>query len=575
MIQRLLPLCIAAAAVGVGAAEPPADVVVRDAKIVTVDGASSVRSAMAIRDGRIAAVGSFQDTAAHIGPNTRFVAMQGRTVLPGLIDSHVHPTGASMIEHDHPIPQMESVADVLRYIRGRSDELPGGAWIQVRQVFITRLREQRYPTRRELDAAAPGHPVIFSTGPDASLNTLALEQSGIDRNFRVTDGGPGFAEKDPATGEPTGIIRGCTRYVKVKATTRPASDDEQNSRLLALFKDYNENGFTSILDRDASPAALKRYQGLRERRRLTLRIGASHHLDTIGPLPEIEGKIQEIAKHPLNAPDPFLQLVGVKAYLDGGMLTGSAYMREPWGVSRIYGITDPAYRGVLFIPNDRLTSIVETTVKTGLAFTAHSVGDGAVHALLDAYEAVNARIPVRPTRSTITHSNFMSAEAIKRCAALGVPVDIQPAWLYLDTHTLVQQFGYDRLRYFQPLRSLFAAGAIAGGGSDHMQKIGALRSINPYHPFLAMWVALTRKSRSFDRPLHPEEALTREQAIRFYTLNNAHILRREKELGSLEPGKLADFIVLDRDILTCPVDDVKETRVLSTYVGGSLVSGKE
>ena len=215
--------------------------------------------------------------------------------------------------------------------------------------------------------------------------------------------------------------------------------------------------------------------------------------------------------------------------------------------------------------------IVRATVESGLQFTAHSVGDGAVHALLDAYEEVNEQTPVAPTRPCITHSNFMSREAIEQAARLGVVVDIQPAWLYLDTRTLAAQFGYDRLRYFQPLQSLFAAGVIAGGGSDHMQKIGSLRSINPYNPFLGMWVAVTRRAKGYEGRLHPEEALTREQAIRFYTINNARLLFLEDQVGSLEAGKLADFVVLDRDILTCPEDEIRETRALATYLDGKRV----
>jgi predicted amidohydrolase YtcJ len=127
------------------------------------------------------------------------------------------------------------------------------------------------------------------------------------------------------------------------------------------------------------------------------------------------------------------------------------------------------------------------------------------------------------------------------------------------------------MRYFHPLRSLFAAGAITGGGSDHMQKIGDLRAINLYNPFLGMWVTITRGAKWYDDRLHPEEALTREQAIQFYTRNNAYLLFWEKDLGSLEAGKRADFIVLDRDLLTCPVDDVKDTRVLQTWVEGRQV----
>jgi predicted amidohydrolase YtcJ len=246
-------------------------------------------------------------------------------------------------------------------------------------------------------------------------------------------------------------------------------------------------------------------------------------------------------------------------------------MREPWGISKIYAITDPNYRGLLYIPKDKLLPIVQTTAESGLQYTAHSVGDGAVHALLDVYEELSAKMPIAKTRPCITHSNFMSKESVQKLPKLGVVVDIQPAWLYLDTRTLTAQFGYDRLRYFQPLRSIFEVGGIAGGGSDHMQKIGSFRSVNPYNPFLGMQTTITRKAKLYDGQLHPEEALSREQALRFYTINNAYLMFLEDQVGSLEEGKRADLIVIDRDVLSCAEDTIKDTQVLRTYVNGKLV----
>ena len=550
------------------AAEP--DLILHHGKIVTVDAAFSVRQAIAVTGNRITAVGDDDAVLRSKGPGTVLVDLGGKMVMPGLIDSHVHPE-AAMTEFDHPVPDMETIQDVLDYIRARAKAVPVGDWVEVSQVFITRLREQRYPTRAELDRAAPRNPVIFATGPDASLNSLALKLSLIDRDFKVTDGGTGFVEKDPQTGEPTGILRNCTRFVKDRPTGRQPAEQAHYRRTLELFKDYNSVGLTTVCDRNASPSAIARYKKMLDRGDLTLRLAISQHIDTLGPIEDVERRIREVAESPLCRPNPMLRIIGIKTFLDGGMLTGSAYLREPWGVSGIYSITDPAYRGVLFIPKERLRPIVETAVECGLQFTAHSVGDGAVHTLLEVYEEINRTRPIRATRPCITHANFMSREAVEKLPQLGVSVDIQPAWLYLDTRTLVKQFGYDRLRYFQPLRSIFDSGGLACGGSDHMQKIGSLRSINPYNPFLGMWTAITRRARWYDGRLHPEEALSREQAIRLYTRNNAYILFLDDQVGSLEPGKLADLVVLDTDLLTCREDAIRDARVLRTYLNGKLV----
>lgn len=564
-------LAVTALALPLSAAE--ADLILHRGKIATVDERFSLREALAVKDGKLLAVGTSAEVLKLKGPRTEVVDLQGRLVIPGLMDSHVHPTGAAMTEFDHPVPDMESIEDVLAYLRGRAQVVPEGEWISLSQVFITRLREQRYPTRAELDSVAPKHPIIYSTGPDASLNSLAMKLSGIDRDFKVTDGGSGFAERDPKTGEPTGILRNCSRYVKTKSSAKPATAVEQAARLKHLFADYNAVGITAICDRNASVGSIEQYRKLRDAGELTVRVSCSQGVGSLGKLEAITDNIRAVAKSPLHLQrDDWLHIIGIKMFLDGGMLTGSAYMRQPWGVSQIYAITDPEYRGVRFIPKDRLVPMVRAAVESGLQFTAHSVGDGAVHGLLEVYEELAKEgLPIRQTRASVTHCNFMSREAVETAARLGVVVDIQPAWLYLDTRTLVKQFGYDRLRYFQPLRSIFAAGGMVGGGSDHMQKIGPMRSNNPYSPFLGLQTAITRRAKWYEGQLHPEEALTREQALRFYTINNAKLLFKEDRTGSLEPGKLADLAVLDTDILTCPEDKIVATQVLRTYVGGKLV----
>ena len=557
-------------ATGIQGEAPPTHIF-HTGKIVTVDPQFRIVEAMAIRDGRIVAVGTNADIAKLAGAATEQVNLGRRTVLPGLIDSHVHAPSASMYEFEQPIPDVESVEDVLAYFRVRATTTDPGKWITLSQVFITRLREQRYPTRAELDRAAPRHPAAFRTGPDASLNSLALSMSGIDETFKVPEGEPCRVERD-ARGQPTGILRNCGRYIRAGSGGSSPTDADRLARLRELLADYNAVGITSIVDANTDKSSVGIYRTLLEQKSLTCRTFMAYGVDAQAPLDQIEATIKEAASHPLHQDNEMLWLRGIKAFLDGGMLTGSAYMRQPWGVSKIYAIDDPTYRGVRFVEPDKLYQIAKLALANDLQFTAHSQGDAAVDAMVEAYERINRDdFPVRTRRPSITHASFMSPEAIAKMKALGVVANLQPAWLYLDGTTLRQHFGVERLAFFHPYRTLSEQGVTVGGGSDHMQKIGSLRSINPYNPFLGMWTTLVRRPRGSEAPLHPEQNLTREQAIRLYTINNAFLTFEEARKGSLEPGKLADFIVLDRDILSCPDEEVKDIQVEATYLGGNRV----
>lgn len=570
MTRRVCLFFAAILAAAQGAERPP-DLILHNGRIITVDQKFSIAEAIAIQGERIAAVGSNEAILKLAGPATRKIDLLGKTVMPGLIDSHAHPTGASMHEFDHTVPEMDTIADVLEYVRSRAAALGPGQWIRVSQIFITRLKEQRYPTREELDRAAPQNPVVFSTGPDAVLNSAALKASGIDRNFKVPEGMPTRVEKDPKTGEPTGVIRRGADLIKASRTGKRPTFEDRLSRLRQLMADYNSVGITGVVSRTTSDDEVRLFAALKDRGQLTCRSFLTYSIDAQAPLEEIARAVDKAVQSPLHRYDNLLWLRGAKIFLDGGMLTGSAYMRQPWGLSKIYSITDPEYRGLLFVQPEKLHQIARLVLRKGLQLTAHAQGDGAILHLVEAYEKVNREFSVKDARPCVSHGSFMSLEAIDKMRQLGVVADLQPAWLERDGATLLEQFGNDRLRYFHPYKTLAERGVVVGGGSDHMQKIGSMRSINPYNPFFGMWITLARQPRWMKGALHPEERLTREQAIRLYTSNNAFLTFEEKEKGSLEAGKLADLIVLDRDILTCPLDEVKEIGVEQTWLGGKRV----
>ncbi len=550
---------------------PHADTIFINGIVHTVNPADQTVSGFAVKDGRLLAVGSNEHVLLRRTKSTDVIDLKGKTVIPGLIDSHVHSTGAAIYEYDHVVPPMHEMADVLAYIKKRVEILEDDQWIFMSQVFITRLKEQRFPTREEMDRVAPKNPVLFRTGPDTAVNSRALELSGIDDSFVPPDDSNYKLERDEE-GKLTGVLRSGSSLLKYESNTKNPSHDERVAQLKKLVRDYNRVGITSVSDRNTNDTALEIWRTLYEAGELSVRAFLFYSMNANKSPEEIRSRIEKAAADPLHQYNPHLWLRGVKVFLDGGMLTGSAYMRKPWGVSEIYSIRDPEYRGMRYIEQERLYQFSKLMLENGFQMTAHSVGDGAVHALLDAYRTIDENdFQVSEHRPCITHCNFMSLEAIESMAELGVVADLQPAWLYMDGRTLLKQFGEDRTKYFQPYKTIFEKGVMVGGGSDHMQRIGSRRSVNPYNPFLGMWITLKRQPRYMSETLHSEQKISRKQALRLYTFNNAFLTFEEKEKGSIEAGKLADFVILDRDIMTVDVDDIKETQVLQTYLGGRIV----
>jgi predicted amidohydrolase YtcJ len=554
----------------------PADFIFKNAHVVTLDRTFSTAQSLAVLGDKILSVGSDAEVARHTGPGTKCFDAHGRTILPGLCDSHVHSYRASVSEWQGPAPVIESLAGAFDYIRERASSLGPDKWIILERVYPTRMREGRLPTKTELDKAAPNNPVYWNCGPVSLANSRALQSSGIDRN--TADPKPGEIVRD-RSGEATGLLRNAAQLLKIVAPVKSPTRDEQREAVRHLHHLYNRRGITSISERRTDEASIECFRDLAAAGDLTVRVNCTRMMDPVPQnLPDALKKLEEMrggsgGKPPLGPTgvgDDWVRMGPLKVLLDGGMLIGTAYMREPWGTGPTYQITDPAYRGLLNVKPELLQPLYLAAAKTGWQLAAHCTGEASVDVLLDCYQQIQREMDIRHRRFEICHANFQSARNFQRCVDLGIVADMQPAWLYKDGVSLLKTLSRERMRWFQPLKAWLAHGLTIGGGSDHMVILDSIHATNPWDPWLGMWVAETRQMEHGGTH-NPSERLTREQVLRFYTINNAKLNFEENKKGSLEPGKLADFIIVDRDVVSCSANELRETKVLQTVVGGKTV----
>ncbi|MEK7406950.1 MAG: amidohydrolase, partial [Acidobacteriota bacterium] len=463
------------------AAGADADLILHHGKIVTVDAKFSIRQAVAVKNGRITAVGESQAVlAAERGPRTKLIDLAGRTVLPGLIDSHVHPLEGGLSEFREKLPPLDSYAAIQSYIRTQAAKTPKGEWIVVPRTFPTRLKELRMPVREVLDVAAE-HPVMFDASYVVVVNTLGLKLSGITR--AMPNPPHGEIVKDQR-GEPNGILKNAQALLKGLKPAAGFSDAEKLAALEKMLTLYREAGLTSIGEGGASAEEIALYHQLKAAGRLPLRVVATWWLNVARPTEELIAEVRA-APYTTNTGNDWLKFGAFKVNVDGGMTIGTAYQRQPYGPfgRQLYGKTDPSDRGQLFETPEKLLAVMRAARDKGWQLTAHTQGGGAIDGFLDAMQALDKDRPIAPTRSHLIHASFQSLEAIARMKKLGILADVQAAWLHFDGPGLEMVFGYDGLRYFFPLRSYINAGLRPAGGSDHMIGHDKNKAVNPYNPF--------------------------------------------------------------------------------------------
>lgn len=564
MQHRLLFLALAAAPLAHGA---NADMILVNGRIVTADAKFSTCAGVAVKNGRIVALGRARDVlAAEQGPRTQVYDLQGKGVLPGLIDAHVHALDAGLSEFRTPLPPLDNIASIQKFIREKAKTTPKGEWIIIPRTLPPRLAEMRMPVKQDLDVA-PDHPVAFDGSYVWSANPLALKISGITRDTPNPPGGEIVKGDD---GEPNGILRNAAQLLKGVQRAEAFTREEKLAALERMLNLYAGAGLTTVGDRAVTPEEVPLFEELKARKRLPVRVVLTWRINASRP---VEDVVREIEASPwaTNRGDEWLKFGSFKVTLDGGQSVGTAYQRMPYGAfgRQLYGQTNPDSRGTLFVDPEKLYRIYAAARDRGWQLTAHSQGGGAIDVLLDTFERLDKEKPIGPTRSHVMHASFQSPAALQRMKRIGILADVQPGWLYYDAPALERVFGMDNLQHFFPLREYLDQGIVIAGGSDHMIGYNKNSAVNPFNPFFNMWMSITRRTTE-GKVIYPHQKITREEALRMYTNGPAYLQFSEKTKGSIEVGKLADLVVIDRDFLNCPEEDVRKIEPLMTIIGGKV-----
>src|SRR5436190_1734939 len=555
-------------------AEQPADLVVLNGKIVTVNPQSSIVEAAAVREGRFVAVGANSKVKKRVGDRTRVIDARGKTVVPGLIATHVHAIGVARDEAVQPFVQLSSIAEIQQWVRQQAQSTPKDEWIQIPRIDLTRLREGRLPTRSELDAATAEHPVVFNWQYGSRqiqvLNTAALRAAKITRDTPDPTGGKTRIVKD-AQGEPTGVLENPGGLTSKFRQSKPVSDEAFLAALKGVHRAYNGIGITSVIERNSNVEGYRTYERLKAAGELSVRATVTIGYGARNTTEEAEKFIRELPFR-FGDGDDWVRVGPLKIFVDGGILYGTAYMREPYGpeANQFYGFTDPDHRGTVNFTAEQIENMMRAAHRSGWQMCSHVTGDGGVDLVLDALERVNRDIPVKDRRYTLIHAYFPNATAIRRAAELGVCVDTQPAWYYKDGDALAKALGEDRLKHFIGLADWRKGGLKVAINSDHMHGIDPNKSLNPFNPFLAMYVAVTRRKES-GRVIGPEQRVSREQALRMATIDAAYLSFDENRQGSIEVDKLGDLVLLSDDLLSCDAERIKDIQAVATVVGGKVV----
>lgn len=569
-MRAALAAVLLAAALRAGAADPaPATTVLEHGAIYTQAPAAPWAQAVAVRDGRIIAVGSDAGMHRYIGPGTRRIDLHGRLLMPGLVDDHVHASDGALAElFDCLFPNDSTPERIRSILAGCVHRAKPGAWISGGHWdsdFFNRFKIGS--PRRWLDAITGDHPVMLwdDAFHNTWVNSAALARGGV--TAATADPPGGRYEREPGSREPNGIV--IETAAEGLRSAVPAHSVADYRRAVLRAQDIAHRfGMTGFKDADSDPRQVEAYVAADRAGALSVYVAACIKTQTGSDAPDKTLDFEAIEALHRAQQSPLVDTRFVKMFLDGVPTPArTAAMLAPYLPDAAGARTD----GPLHVNADTLAKDLVELDRRGFTVKMHAAGDRAVRVGLDAIAAARAANPGSSLRHELAHAGYIDPADLPRFAQLSAVAELSPVIWYPSPiiDAVISAVG-ERARHYWPMKDLVASGAPLAAGSDWPSVVP---SMDPWSGIEAM---VTRKDPAGAAPskgpaLWPEQAITLEQAVRIYTLGGAAALRREQDTGSIEPGKSADFIVLDRNIFRVPVEQVSEVRVLSTWFQGREV----
>ena len=532
------------------AQQQPADLIVTNARIYTVDERRPVGEAMAIGGGRVRFVGSERGALALKGPRTRVMDLDGRTVIPGMVDAHAHLLGLGMALRTVDLTGTKSYDEVVARVVARAREVPAGTWILGRGWDQNDWGDTRFPSHEALSRAVPDHPVYLTRvdGHAALVNARAMTAANLGATATNPEGGR--IERLP-NGAPSGVL--VDRAMGVVGRAIPAAPREEvRAAILAAVKEANRWGLTGIHDAGVARATIDVYEELAREGRYDLR----NYVMIASDDATLDHYLKRGPQSALY--DGRIWIRAIKISSDGALGSRGAALLEPYSDS-------PEHAGLITTPRERIEQVAVRALRSGFQLNVHAIGDRANRTVLDAFEAALGTVPTADHRFRVEHAQILHYSDIPRFAELDVIPSMQASHQTSDMYWAGNRLGPTRLLGAYAWRALLQTGVIIPNGSDF--------PVEHVNPLISFHSAVSRQDEH-NWPTggwFAEQRMTRDEALKSMTLWAAIASFQEGELGSLAPGKLADFVVLDQDIMTVAPERILATHVVATYLGGRAV----